>query len=156
MRDDVVELTGDPNPLLGNGEPRLLLALPLQALGTVGQKRGLDPLAAQGEADSVGGRKHEPGGHRVLDRGVTRDKIDEIAHEDGSSAERAGNERPTAFRMGSEGVEDDEQGDPKLEGRLVRVGLVDQRNLETDRGEHERKDDRRRPPPPRERNRDQE
>ena len=58
--------------------------------------------------------------------------------------------------MGAEGVEDDEQGDPVLERWLVGAGVVDQPDLEPDRGEHERKDDGRRPPPPGERNGDQE
>jgi hypothetical protein len=148
MRDDVMQLAGDPNPLLGNGEPRLLLALPLQALGTVGQKRGLDPLAAEGKAHSVGGGKHEPGRHGVFEPAPTRNEVDEIADDDGTTAERAGNDRPAALGMGAEGVEDDEQGDPMLEGRLVRAGIVNERDLEPDRGEHECKDDGRCPPPP--------
>ena len=35
MGDDVVQLAGDPRPLLRGGEPALLVALALQALGSL-------------------------------------------------------------------------------------------------------------------------
>jgi hypothetical protein len=148
MRDDVVELTRDSDPLLGNGEPSPLLALALQALSAAGEERGLDPLAAEREADSVGGGKHEPGGNGLFKRGPTREEVDEIAANDGTAAKPAGNDRAAAFSLGAEGVEDDEQCDPMLERRLIRACLVDERDLEPDRGEHERKDEGRRAPPP--------
>jgi hypothetical protein len=156
MRDDVVELAADPHPLLGDREPGPLLALALQALSALGQDSGLPPLAAEREADSVGGGKHEPGRHGVFGPGLTSEEEDEIAADDGNGAERAGDDRPTPFGMRADGVEDDEQGDPMLERRLVGAGVVDQPDLERNRGEDERKDDGRRPPPPGQWERDQE
>ncbi len=82
MRDDVVQLAGDPDSLLGDREPGLLLALPLQALGALRETRRLGPLPPESEADSVGGGKHEPGRHGVFDPGPAREEVDEIGGEE--------------------------------------------------------------------------
>jgi hypothetical protein len=156
VRDDVVQLAGDSDPLLGDGEPRLLLALSLEALGAMGQQRGLGPLASQGEADAVGGSEHEPGRHGVLEPAASREQIDEIAGEESAAAERARDECSTAVSVGAEGVEDDEEGEPMLERRLVGARFVDQYHLEPDGHEHDRKHDGRSAPPPRDGNGDKE
>ena len=64
-------------------------------------------------------------------------EVDEISADEDSAADGARDERPTSFGMCAEGVEDDEQRDPVLERRLIGADLVDERDLEPDRCEHD-------------------
>ena len=55
--DDVVQLAGDPGPLLGDGEPRGDLALALGLLRALLRARGLLGPLAVGEAAEPGERE---------------------------------------------------------------------------------------------------
>ena len=70
VADDVVELARDPRTLLGHRCARLLLACPLESLGTLLRLVGFPQLVPEAEPDRPGDAEDDAGPHEVTDAAV--------------------------------------------------------------------------------------
>ena len=111
VRDEVVQLAGDPGPLLGDRRPGRLFLLARQGLCPVTELGHLAPSVGSPPAQSPGAREDEPAGQHLVD-GVA---VLQAGHVDGQHGGRqdgepdAGRERPG---VPPERVDHEQHGEP--------------------------------------------
>jgi hypothetical protein len=129
----------DCRPLGGDGRPRLLLALALEARAAVRQRLDLLPPASQRVAESPGAAHDEPPRERVVDAHVAGDEPPQVVGDPHGRDRHGGHDRGAPRGVGGKRVEGDQRGKPGLQRSLV-VAL-DRTGMGLDLGLREHGDD---------------
>jgi hypothetical protein len=116
VRDDVVELLGDAQPLLGDRALGQQLALAVQVLGALAQRLEARAAAADVEPDPAGDGAQHPGGHKLARGEVSaRELVGEAGRDDRSGGRQGGLPRaPGADRVKHRG---DRERELRFDGR---------------------------------------
>ena len=113
VSDQVVQLSGDPSPLLRHGLHRLHVPAPLGLLRALGQRHGGVRTATNPPAESPGAEQHEPRRDHLVPGSAVPEprKVDEDHQE---YARRRPDEGEGLCRVRTHGVQRDEQGEERL------------------------------------------